>query len=85
MRSEATWLLRWFEQRGTVPGTTPEEQLQVNYFDVQLIDSLGVIQLIAEVEEHFGISFHERHFQDRRFATIGGLSELIAELGAADR
>ena len=77
---ETRWLLDWFERRGPVPGNTLEEQRSVNYFETGLIDSLGVIELITEVEDHFGIRFSERHFQDRRFSTIGGLSDLIAEL-----
>ena len=80
MADEPKWLLDWFEQRGSVPGGTLEDQLQVNYFEAGLVDSLGVIELITEVEDHFGIHFNERHFQDRRFSTIGGLSDVIAEL-----
>ncbi|MBI4308465.1 MAG: acyl carrier protein [Chloroflexi bacterium] len=55
------------------------EQLKLNYFEAKLIDSLGVIELITEVEDHFGISFTDRDFQDRRFSTIGGLEEIIME------
>jgi len=80
MRNEDKWLVDWFEQRGPVPGNTPEEKLQVDYFESGLIDSFGVIELITEVEQYFKISFEERHFQERRFPIIGGLSELIAEL-----
>lgn len=80
IRSEARWLLNWFQERGRARGSAPEEQVHVNYFEAGLIDSLGVIELINEVENHFGIRFSERQFQDRRFATIVGLSDLIAEL-----
>ena len=52
----------------------------MNYFEAGLIDSLGVIELITEVEGHWEIRFNEKHFQDRRFPTIKGLSDLIAEL-----
>ena len=76
----ACWLLDWFKQRGPVPGSDMEEKLRCDYFDENLIDSLGVIELIADMEEHFGIHFSQEYFQDRRFSTIGGLSDLIAEL-----
>ena len=83
--TEATcWLLDWFKQRGPVPSSDMEEQLRCNYFDENLIDSLGVIELIADIEEHFGIHFSQEHFQDRRFATIGGLSDLVVELLRAE-
>jgi len=80
MAEEAYWLLNWFKQRGPLPDASIEEQLCLNYYDAGLVDSLGVIQLIASIEEHFGIEFNEEHFQDRRFSTINGLAELIAEL-----
>lgn len=80
MNIETEWLLSWFQQRRSVPGHTLEDKLQVNYFEAGLIDSFGVIELIAEIEEHFGIFFSENHFQNRGFATIGGLSTIIAEL-----
>ena len=80
MNDQAKWLINWFVDRGnSIPGNT-QEQLQVNYFEAGLIDSLGVIELIADIERHFRIYFNERHFQERRFSTIGGLSNLIAEI-----
>lgn len=83
MNDKATWLLNWFKQNGSIPLNSNEEQLQVNYFEAGLIDSLGVINLIVGIEEHFNIRFNERHFQDRRFATISGLSEIIHELSSS--
>jgi D-alanine--poly(phosphoribitol) ligase subunit 2 len=80
MNDTAVWLLDWFKQKGEVPGETVEEQLNVNYYDAKLIDSLGVINLVFEVEEQFGITFSQENFQERRFATIGGLGEIINDL-----
>jgi len=83
MNNKVSWLLNWFKQNSSIPVNLTEEQLQVNYFEAGLIDSLGVINLIVGIEEHFDIRFNERHFQDRRFATIGGLSEIIQELSSS--
>lgn len=80
MTEEQKWILAWFARRGPVPGTTPEEQLKVDLFKENLIDSLGVVDMILEVETHFGIEFSGDHFQDPRFATIGGLGEIITEI-----
>jgi acyl carrier protein len=80
MDNKVNWLLNWFKQNGSIPVNFMEEQLQINYFEAGLIDSLGVINLIVGIEEHFNIRFNEGHFQDRRFATIGGLSDIIHEL-----
>lgn len=80
MTDSTQWLLDWFAKRGQVPGATHEQHLAVNYFQAGLIDSLGVIELIGDVENQFAIRFTEQHFQDRRFSTIGGLAMLVNEL-----
>lgn len=80
MEDVAHWLLDWFKRRSPVPGEDAEQQIRLNYYDEGLIDSFGVIELINEIEEHFGIEFSEDNFQDRRFPTIEGLSNLIIEL-----
>ena len=57
----------------------PEDCGDKNIFEIGLIDSLGVILLIEDIETHFEIRFDEIDFQDRRFPTINGLSEIIKE------
>ena len=52
-------------------GNFPNGIEEVNYFDAGLINSLGIIDLIERIESHF---------QERRFSTIKGLSEIIHEL-----
>lgn len=78
------WLIGWFDKHGegSVPGKTHEEKLEIDYFNAGLIDSLGVIELIADVEEKFHIRFDDLSFQDRRFSTITGLMEIVAELSS---
>lgn len=73
------WLIEWFEARGPLPDARGTALHETNYFEAGLIDSIDVIDLIAGIEDHFGIRFNEQHFQDRRFATIGGLAEIIEE------
>lgn len=69
------WLRDWFAER------EPDIELggDENYFDAGVIDSFGTIELIEEIETRFDIRFDERDFQDRRFATLGGLAEVILE------
>lgn len=75
-----TWLVAWFTQRGPLPVDDAKTLQGLNYFEAGLIDSMGVIELIGDIEVNFGIQFNARHFQERRFATIGGLTEIIMEL-----
>ena len=85
MSEELQWLLEWFcKRREWTP--PPVEQLAVlNYFDAALIDSMGVIELISDIEARFGASFTHADFQDRRFSTVGGLADLIAAKRAANK
>jgi acyl carrier protein len=76
----SAWLLEWFARNGTLRAPLPERDLPLNYFEARWIDSMGVIELITDVEAHFDIGFDQRHFQDRRFATVAGLAEIIDEL-----
>ena len=80
-RSETVeWLKKWFTARN---GTRPVD-IENNYFEAGLIDSMAVVELILEIEKKFGMRFKERHFQDRRFATIKGLADIIGEIKSAE-
>ena len=74
--SALDWLIDYFSKKGTIPDNIES----VNYFEAGLIDSLGVVILIEELETEFEIRFNEEHFQDRRFSTLKGLSDIINNL-----
>jgi len=76
MQSTVDWLKNWFSQKSKLPENIETK----NYFEVGLIDSFAVIELIESVESEFHITFQESNFQDRRFSTIQGLAEIIEEL-----
>jgi acyl carrier protein len=67
------WLQDWFAGRGA---TVARDQ---NYFDANAIDSFGLIEMFHAIEDHFKIKFRQHDFQDRRFATVAGLAEIIDE------
>lgn len=84
MGTEATqaqvlqWLSAWFSRRGEPTGS-PAPDPAANYFEVGVIDSLGLMELIAAIESAFGLRLTEDQFQDPRFTTLRGLSELVLE------
>jgi D-alanine--poly(phosphoribitol) ligase subunit 2 len=80
MNETAVWLLDWFADRKGFKDGTPEERLRVDYFQKRVLDSFGIMELIGDVEGRFAIQFTDRDFQDRRFSSIGGLAELVADL-----
>lgn len=43
-----------------------------------LLDSLGVLQLVAFLDEELGVEIRDEDFSEENFATIGALLALIA-------
>lgn len=74
------WLIAWMEKKDPDLSGSLEEKLKINYLQAKIINSMNVLEMVIEIEETFGISFTPEHFQERRFATIGGLGEIISEL-----
>lgn len=74
----SSWLLAWFQRKAAGRLIQPANCSE-SYFELGWIDSFGVIELIADIEKEFNIKFNAVHFQDRRFSTVAGLSEIIKE------
>jgi len=69
------WLRDWLGARA--PGL--ELETDDNYFEKAAIDSFEAITLIEEAERVFAIRFRQTDFQERRFATIHGFGQIVAE------
>ena len=78
------WLVEWFRSRGKSIGAV-EEALQVDYLQSGLLTSLEIVELVAGIEDHYGVQFSEADMQDARFSTIGGMSELVAAARGRDQ
>jgi acyl carrier protein len=74
------FLVDYFESRGLPLGDTPEQKRTVDYLTRGLIDSMGLVTLIMDVETHFGITLAAEHMQSDAFLTIGGLAGIIETL-----
>ncbi|MEM7171631.1 MAG: acyl carrier protein [Pseudomonadota bacterium] len=55
------------------PGLT----LDVHLFDSGYLDSLGVVRLIAFIEERFGVVLDEEDLFSEEFTYISGIADLI--------
>lgn len=75
MNDYSKWLLDWFNKRVPHVHLSTED----NYFNAGAIDSLGIMELIEDMEQHFLIRFTQDDFQDRRFASIAGLTAIVSE------
>ena len=79
MTETEAWIVRYFDTAGAADGHDPEHLLDVNYFSRELLDSLGIVQLIVGLEEEFDVRLDSAQMQDPRFCTIRGLAEIVDE------
>lgn len=56
---------------------TNAKLLACHYLDEGIIDSLGIINLVTEFEEVFGITFSAEDMQSYEFQTVAGLIGII--------
>jgi acyl carrier protein len=75
MNDYEQWIIDWFALQTPHITLLPNE----NYFAVGVIDSLGIIELIEEMEKVFSVRFSQDDFQDKRFTFVSGLAEMITE------
>ena len=69
------WLVNYLSEASDL-GPDPIDR---NVFEAGWIDSFGTILLVEALEEQFAIRFNQEAFQDRRFATIRGIAEIVTE------
>jgi acyl carrier protein len=78
-------VLDFFAANARAPLPTKEEELMAClYLDTNIIDSLGIVIMIAELEEKLGFTFSSEDMQSYDFQTVGGLIR-IAEAHLAAR
>lgn len=71
------FILDYFSDQGTIPGNSELEHMACDYIQSGLIDSFGLLTLIAEIEDAFPIVLDGDDLESPRFKTIGGLIEII--------
>lgn len=71
----SNWVVEWFSVRGKIRCAV-HEALEIDYLQSGLLASLEIVELVAELEDRFGVQFSEIEMQDPRFSTIGGIAEL---------
>lgn len=72
------WVVGWFASREKIR-CEGEQVLEIDYLESGLLTSLEIVELVADLEDHFGVQLSEKDMQDPRFSVIGGIAALIAE------
>ena len=59
--------------------TIPEDVdiMSLNYVESGYVDSLGLVQFIAVIEDEFGIEFTDEELEDEEIKVVGGMVALI--------
>lgn len=79
MSEPLRWLVSYFEQHGKLNGRSVHDLLNENYVTLELLDSLGIVQMLVGIEEEFGVWLDPAEMQDPRFCEIAGLAALVEE------
>lgn len=73
-------VLRYFLEKGEIPGCNEEEHLQCNYVQMKLLSSLNIVEMVVYFEGLYNIYFSDKDVGSDGFQTIGGLIDLIEHL-----
>jgi len=73
-------VIKFFDEKGGIPGNGLKEKLACHYLDIKIIDSMGIIEMVTLFEDSFKIRFEAEDLQSNEFQTVGGLIELIDRL-----
>lgn len=60
------------------------ENRSVNLFDAGLLDSLGVVSLLYELEEEFGIKLQPTDIDRSQLATVESIVQLLKSRGVTE-
>lgn len=83
MSDALRWVVGYFEENGKLGDRSVQDVLDENYVTLELLDSLGIVQLLVGIEEQFGVWLDPAEMQDPRFCSISGLAALVEESRSA--
>ena len=78
-------VLSYFRSVPAFAALSDTDQLQCRYLEREVLDSLGIVGLVAELESAFEIQFSMDDFQSEEFQTPAGLVALVERLKGAGR
>ena len=69
------FILKELCQDGNIKSLQDDEQL----IEKGIIDSLGIVSLLAYLDENFGILLSEEELSPKNFATLQSICDLVAQ------
>ena len=77
-----SFVFTFLNSLNTLPGENEGDWLACEYLEEGVVDSMGIVEMIAELEGTFNIRFSPENLQSDEFRTVGGLIGLIESLSA---
>ncbi|MBQ3014427.1 MAG: acyl carrier protein [Clostridia bacterium] len=75
MQDVKSFVLDYIQREYTVPAEV--DILALNYIESGYVDSLGLIQFIATIEDEFEIAFSDEELEDDDIKIVGKLISMI--------
>ena len=79
MKKPIDWVYNYFLKKNKFSICDYYKRINLDIFDEGFIDSLGVIDLITQIESTFNLELKAEDMQDIRFRTISGMAEIIEQ------
>ena len=76
-------VLGYFRTIPNFAALSEDDQLQCRYLEREILDSLGIVGLVAELERAFVVQFSMDDFESDEFQTPAGLVALVERLKSA--
>jgi acyl carrier protein len=78
------WLVDYFAEHGngTASAHDAETLLDANYFELEILDSLGLVVMIGDIEATYELALEPADLQDPRFCSVRGLAQIVDEARA---
>ena len=76
-------VLGYFRTIPSFAGLSEDDQLQCRYLEREILDSLGIVGLVSELERAFAVQFSMDDLESEEFQTPAGLVALVERLMSA--
>lgn len=78
-------VLSFFRLKGDFASLPETDQLSCRYLEGDVLDSLGIIEMVSEFERRFAIQFSMDDLQSEEFQTPAGVIALVVRRKGAPR
>lgn len=75
--STRDWIYEHLEREGKLPPGAKDQVARADLFEAGTIDSIGVVELIGTLEEHFSIRFEAEDLESDGFRTVDGIAAIV--------